>query len=201
VGTAVQHESGAQARIIAAARTLFATRGFHQTAMADLAQEAQVSVGAIYRSFDGKAAIIRAIVVLDTREMLVEIHELLDRVRSGQLAVDAAIDQIILHQLCRGDEALAHDILAEGHRNPDVAEAIADFFVQYRAAFRDLARFANPRLSDEDLDAAEELLLAYMFGLAHRGLSRPRLDDQAAARLATCFILRALGTDRPPHAG
>jgi TetR/AcrR family transcriptional repressor of uid operon len=195
--TAVQHEGGAQARIIAAARTLFATRGFHQTAMADLAQEAQVSVGAIYRSFDGKAAIIRAIIVLDTHEMLAEIHGLLDRVRDGQLAIDAAIDQIILHQLCRGDEALAHDILAEGHRNPDVAEAIADFLVQYRAAFRELARFANARLSEQDLDAAGELLLAYMFGLAHRRLSRPGLDEQAAAKLATCFILRALGAEIP----
>ena len=40
-----------------AARSLIAERGFHQTAMADIAKEAKVSVGAIYRAFENKADI------------------------------------------------------------------------------------------------------------------------------------------------
>ena len=62
---AVQRDIGARERIVAAARCLFSSRGFHQTAMADLAKEAKVSVGAIYRSFESKADIVRAIIVAD----------------------------------------------------------------------------------------------------------------------------------------
>jgi AcrR family transcriptional regulator len=49
--SAVQHEVDGRARILTAARSLFSSKGFHQTSMAQLASAAQVSVGQIYRLF------------------------------------------------------------------------------------------------------------------------------------------------------
>ncbi len=192
MGTAVQHEGSVQDRIVVAARHLFSTRGFHQTAMADLAAEAKVSVGAIYRSFEGKADIIKAIVAADTERWLGELQDFPGRVRSGAVTGEGALTELILWQLSESDETLGLEILAEGHRNPAVAGTIGIFCEQYRAVFRELARLINPALPDEDLDGAEELLLAMMFGLGHRNLSRPRLDEQATARIAARLILKAL---------
>jgi TetR/AcrR family transcriptional repressor of uid operon len=61
--SAVQHEMGSRERIVSSARHLFATQGFHQTPMSELAVAAGVSVGQIYRLFTGKNAVIQAIVI------------------------------------------------------------------------------------------------------------------------------------------
>lgn len=180
-------------RIVAAARHLFATRGFHQTAMADLAAEANVSVGAIYRSFPSKAEIIRAIIASDTEESLIELKATYDDVAAGRISVADALERTVLGELNNNEQALSHEILAEGHRNPDVADTIGAFCGRYRAIFRDLVRLANPALSEEELDGACELLLACMFGFSHANLSRPCISREDTARMARRMILRSLG--------
>lgn len=194
---AVQQETGARGRIVAAARHLFSTQGFHQTSMAELAHEARVSVGAIYRLFKGKADIIEAIVQEDSAGRLEEITELHERVRMGILTIEAALTQIALRALSGGDEALSFEILAEAHRNPEVASMITDLCLHYRSGFRDLVQLINPDLSDIHLNAAEELLLACMFGLGHRNLSSPRLGAPETAALTARMIIDAL-SGMPP---
>jgi Transcriptional regulator len=54
-------ESKRQA-ILAAAKRLFAARGFHGTSVSDLAREIDLPVGSIYTYFDSKEAIVRTIV-------------------------------------------------------------------------------------------------------------------------------------------
>jgi TetR/AcrR family transcriptional repressor of uid operon len=189
---ALQQKKCVETRVVEAARSLFAERGFHQTAMADIAKKANVSVGAIYRAFESKADIIDAIVVSDTEQILGDLNKDADRARSGQAAIDTVIEQIILRRLREGHTALIHEVLAEGHRNPRVGETISRFYVQYRAIFRELALIASPDLSGEDLDGAEELLLAHLFSMTHRALTQPKLDIEATARVSTKLILRAL---------
>ncbi|MDE8653122.1 TetR/AcrR family transcriptional regulator [Novosphingobium album (ex Liu et al. 2023)] len=190
-------------RVVAAARRLFAARGFHQTAMADLAAEAQVSVGTIYRVFAGKADIIRAIIVADSERIFAELNHDIDRALSGEAPVEAVIEQIVERHLAEQADALVHEALAEAHRDEKVAALIGHFFARYREIVRRLVGLANPRLSERELDAAEELMIACLFGLGHRTLIRPRLDPDEAARIITGMILSALGhaaADSPPTA-
>lgn len=194
---AVQHEGGARWRIVNAARTLFATQGFHQTAMAELAVEAKVSVGAIYRLFKGKAEIIEAIVREDSAARLEEIEHQCEQVKQGLISAETALRQIALRQLSGGEEGLSFEILAEAHRNRDVAAAITGLCSNYRRVFRDLACLINPQLGTIDLDAAEELLLACMFGLGHRNLSGPRLGVEETAALTARMIVASLGGLKP----
>lgn len=189
---AVQRENGARERIVAAARHLFAARGFHQTAMADLAKEAKVSVGALYRSFDNKADIIRAIIRDDRERALNDLTLLSEGLSEGKLTVEQALEQLVLAQFSHKEDALAHEIMAEAHRNDDVADGIGDFCGHFRGMLGRIIHFANPALADEELTGVEELLLASMFGFAHRKLSRPELDEETTARIATKLILKAL---------
>jgi len=191
--TAVQQKSASQQRIIAAARQLFAERGFHQTAMADLAKEASVSVGAIYRSYSSKADIILDIILVDSREALAELQADADMVRKDAVPVEAALEQIILRCLSYKDGALMHEILAEAHRNPQVAASISDFHVSYREIFSELAQLARPSLSGDELEGVVELLLVCLFGLGHQGLTRPNMDEATTAKVMTRLILQALG--------
>lgn len=189
---AVQRDAGARERIVAAARCLFASRGFHQTAMADLAKEAKVSVGAIYRSFESKADIVRAIIVADTQQTLEKLNGLCAGLCEGQQTLEQVLEQFILAQFAPKEEALSHEILAEAHRNADVAGTIGDFCCTYRQIIGRIVEVANPNLSPEDREGAKELLLACMFGFAHRNLARPQLDAATTARIATRLILQAL---------
>lgn len=193
---AAQHETGSRDRIVAAARHLFSTRGFHQTPMSELAAVAQVSVGQVYRLFKGKNDIICAIVEDNAEEGFEEIEALNEQVKAGALTIEAGFTRLALVALSEVDQALSFEILAEAHRNPDVGATIAALCDRYRSIVRNLASVANPRLSEADLDAAEELLLACMFGLGHRNISAPRLPvDETAIQTARMIVaaLRALG--------
>ncbi len=188
-----QHrELASRSRIIAAARHLFSTRGFHQTAIADLAEEANVSVGLIYRQFKGKSDIILAIVQENTDERIRAMSELRDRVNDGVLTIEEGLTELAMLALCEGDEALSFEILAEAHRNREVALAVSGLCGRYRAALRDIAVVAHRRIPEAKLDAAEELLLACMFGLGHSNISAPRLSAIQTAEQTARMILAAL---------
>lgn len=183
---------GSRERIVAAARHLFATQGFHQTPMSELAVAAGVSVGQIYRLFTGKNAVIQAIVMEDTAAKMTELQAMNASVKSGELTIEEGFVALAQRALSKGDEALSFEIMAEAHRNADVADTIADLCRDFRRMIRELACVANPDLSDNDLEGAEELILAFMFGLGHRTLSRPRLSESETARLTGRMILAAV---------
>ncbi|MGW8203151.1 TetR/AcrR family transcriptional regulator [Sphingomonas bisphenolicum] len=190
---AVQQEKNGRVRILAAARTLFDSHGFHQTAMAELAVAAQVSVGQIYRLFKSKEDIIEALVHDDADQWCGEMAEIQMRMDAGELTIVDTFELLLLHTIDEKDEALSFDILAESFRNPAVADTIGAMCQRFRTYIRYFACAANDKLSGEALDAAEEMILACLFGLGHRSVSRPRLSASSAARLTAEMIVTALG--------
>src|SRR3712207_5538086 len=55
------HLAARRQQIVDAARVCFARNGFHTTSMQDVIREAKLSVGAVYRYFDSKEALIEAV--------------------------------------------------------------------------------------------------------------------------------------------
>lgn len=189
---AVKQKPDSRSLILSAARHLFAARGFHQTAMSELAAEAQVSVGQIYRSFKNKNDIIVAIVGDDMVELLGELEEVLRRVRAAEMSVREAFEKLVSDNLSEHEGGLGFEILAEAHRNPVVGDRISALLKPCCATLRALACETNKSLSDHDLDAAEELLLACLFGLGHRPLSRHKRDFMATVPEIARMMERAL---------
>ena len=56
-----EHIEARKGQILDAAWNCFARNGYHRTTMQDIATEAAISAGAIYRYFDGKEAVLAAI--------------------------------------------------------------------------------------------------------------------------------------------
>ncbi|MDI1297049.1 MAG: helix-turn-helix domain containing protein [bacterium] len=189
---AVQHELGGRDRILTAARSLFTNHGFHQTSVAELASAAQVSVGQIYRLFKGKEDIIAAIVQADSEAREAEIAVLQRNLNAGTMTIEQTFEQLLLFAVDGHDEALSFDILAEAFRNDAVGEMIGAMCLRLRQYIRDFACAANPNLSGEALDGAEEMILACIFGLGHRSLSRPKLSATQTARRSGQMIVAAL---------
>jgi TetR/AcrR family transcriptional repressor of uid operon len=181
-----------RAKVISAARHLFSSRGFHQTAMSDLADDAQISVGTIYRLFKSKADLIEAIVDEDAEKRLRACAALSLQAKLGHIDLEDALTEFALSQISSHNEALSFEILAEAHRNEQVARVIGRLCGQYRGLVSDLVRLAHPDIEAAEAEAAEELLLAWTFGLGHRSLSNPKQSPDIAARSTAKLIVRAL---------
>jgi TetR/AcrR family transcriptional repressor of uid operon len=190
--SALQHKTSARDRIIASAKQLFGEHGFHQTAMADLAETAQVSVGTIYRTFPGKSEIIRAIIVADTQETLDELQADIARVEQGEAERGAAVNAMIMRCMSKHGEALAHEIVAECHRNAELAELIVCVCGKFRDQLRVLARLLQPKADAVQIEGAAELFLACLFGMGSREFTKPVLGDAQTAAAVTDLILKAL---------
>jgi len=189
---AVQHDLCSRDRIVATARHLFSTQGFHKTAMSELAQSAEVSVGQIYRLFTGKDAIIQAIVLEDAESKRDELAKICKDATEGRTTIEVAFVELARRALSKGDEALSFEIMAEAHRNAGVADSIGGLCQGFRDVISELACVANPALTATELEGAEELVLAFMFGLGHRTLSRPQLSEDETARLTGRMMVAAV---------
>ena len=188
----MQQKVPTKERIVAAARQLFSERGFHRTAMADLADHAQVSVGTIYRSFANKSEIVRAIVEADTQDTLERLREDIDKVRDGTITGATAIEQLIFEWISNRSDALEHEIVAEGHRNPEIAGILTEICGQFRDLFRDLARILRPDMDEPEIEGVTEILLACLFGMGNREFTQPHLCEQDTAAIVTRLILHSL---------
>jgi TetR/AcrR family transcriptional regulator, repressor for uid operon len=190
--TALRQSIPARERVVASAKRLFSERGFHRTAMADLAQDAQVSVGAIYRSFASKSEIIRAIIQADTEETLGELRNCIDQVRNGSVSGHATVEQMVLQWVSKRTDPLNHEIVAEAHRNLEVAQMVSSTCGQFRGLLRDLATLLKTGLTEAEIEGIAELLLACLFGMGNREFTAPRLNEAQTAATVTRILLQGV---------
>jgi TetR/AcrR family transcriptional regulator, repressor for uid operon len=183
---------GGRAKVIEAARSLFQECGFHQTRMAELSERAGVSVGQIYRLFASKAEMIAAIIAEDTDARIARLEQIHQAVVSGACSAREGLRTAALDALNQGEQALTFEILAEGFRNPEIGEEIGDLCDRYRAILREIILSAEASIEGDRLAAAEEMLLAILFGLGNRTLSRPPLSAEVTADYAADMVLAML---------
>jgi AcrR family transcriptional regulator len=180
-------------RILDAAQECFIGQGFHAASMATIAATAGMSAGLIYRYFEGKNAIVLAIIARE-----------LERARGRIAALHASTD--LLQGLMEAFEdfqarsalmsaALLLEMSAEGTRVPQIAEALAASDAQVRA---DIAAWLArpPGEGGRGIAREEARRRALMMQLAVGGLilhaaRQPALDRrelrQALAPLVAAF--------------
>ncbi len=112
-------------QILDAALSCFAKRGFHQTSMHDISEEAGISVGLIYRYFANKEAVIAGI----ADEHKKRVQDLLVRARQAPTLMDA-LEILFTAHCCENSpqvvSAFVVDLFAEAGRNPALAELVRD---------------------------------------------------------------------------
>jgi TetR/AcrR family transcriptional repressor of uid operon len=185
-------EDGGRERVVTTARSLFQQKGFHQTAMAELSEKAGISVGQIYRLFANKGEMIAAIIDDDADALICRLAAIRDAVARGEQTAREGFRQAVLQAMSADNEALTFDILAEGFRNPVVNCTIGILCDRYRTMLREIILSADPSLQGARLMAAEEIMLALLFGLGNRTLSRPQLSVEDTADHAADLILHML---------
>ena len=187
--------------IVDRARELFAERGFATTSMADLVAATGMSVGALYRYFPSKAALVAAVVEgrdgqraaaseddqpADAQGGGFDEHE-----RAGEL-VDRLLGYVTDAPRARGHARLVVQVWAEAALSRDVAALSRQRHAALRGHLADvLAREG----SVADPGTTAELVLAALIGVATLNAVDHELDVAAVGQ-----VLRRLVDDpQLPH--
>ncbi len=167
--------------ILSSAERCFARAGFHRTTMQDIAREAQMSPGNLYRYFPSKAEMVQGLVMRDRAMMNERIEKFRNAsdFRSGFL------------QLCRSficDEPVERVVLwieiwIESVHNPTIAEVVtrcdAEIFMQINTIYQEA--MLNGHLPKTfNLAAFHQLIMSVSNGLHAQRCLDPDFDGEWA---------------------
>jgi TetR/AcrR family transcriptional repressor of uid operon len=191
-----QIDSGSdrRAQILDAALVCFAKRGFHQTSMHDIAAEAGISVGLIYRYFENKEAVISAMADQHKKE----ISEVLQRARQAPTLLES-VEILFTAHCCENEprviSAFVVDLYAEASRNPRVADLVRDVLHTAMDGLTDLiARAPEAQAAAHGLSPTElaELIYAVARGMLMLDVLRPQQMTAAERRERQLEVTRRL---------
>ena len=191
------HEATPRERIINAARKLFGSKGFHTTRTAELATEAAVSPGQVYRHFDSKEDIVLAVADDKARAGLVELHAIFDAVERGEFSIFDGIKALAATRLGDPEGGLFFEIIAEACRDSLAAERLRTVIENYHDAIRRLVMLTKPDRPDDELDAYVDLMQACLIGLYIHPAIGVVADPEKTSHNIARLMIRALGLAQP----
>lgn len=186
--------------ILEAAAICFVERGFHQTSMQEICDQAGMSPGALYRYFKSKAEIIEAIAEEDQRET----RDFIQQIEQSESFIDGflhAAESRINIALKQHYAPLVIEILAEAARNPKVAKKFIANDKQMKTALTKLIKTAikngsvNPNLKP---DATAELLISIIEGIEGRAILNPGFKLRSVSAMLEQLIHRFLNPKKTP---
>jgi len=187
-----QAEHARRDHIAAAAERAFVRHGFHAATMQQVAEEAGMSAGNLYRYFASKEALVEGICFLDQSERGGAFHAL---ARSDDLlgTLEAMLRENVLNKP-RHKTVLFLEITAEAARNPRIAEMIRANDVEVIEGLAGLVEVAKANgHAAPALDAhfAARLMFTYVGGLFRRRALDANFDIEAEVAMTTA-LMRAL---------
>jgi AcrR family transcriptional regulator len=166
-------------RLLAAARGVFARRGYHGASVEEIAAEAGFSTGALYSNFDGKEDLFRALM---DRELDAHAAEIAAAVRERPSVAERATGgaDIWMAMIAREPDLLMllMEFWAYGVRDAEVRPKVAARFAQMRELLTTLIA-EGAREFDLELTIPAEQLAAAIDALAD-GIARQKLADPDA---------------------
>jgi AcrR family transcriptional regulator len=165
-------------RLLKAAAAVFARQGYDGTKIMDVVRESGLSTGAVYGRFRSKNDLLReAIVSRSTsaaRTGAEGLERVADFIAAGVARTDAPLSDT---------EALRLEAYVTARREPEVAQALADAYAQFRARVAPLAETARrDGTVGDDIDPEAVVFLVRILHLGlllHRASGLPGPDESA----------------------
>jgi TetR/AcrR family transcriptional repressor of uid operon len=186
--------SDRRSQILDAALVCFAKRGFHQASMHDIAAEADISVGLIYRYFENKEAVISAMADRHKKE----ISDVLQRARLAPTLLES-LEILFTAHCCENEprviSAFVVDLYAEASRNPRVADLVRDVLQTAMGGVTELiSRAPEAQNTTHGLSPIElaELIFAVARGMLMLDVLRPHEMTPTERRERQLAVTRRL---------
>ena len=185
-------------KIIDTARRLFDSKGFHSTTTAELAIEAGISIGLIYRHFSSKDDIILTITEQNVEANIAHRDAILDGVKRGALSVFDGIKAIAYSRLTDPEIGLFFEVLTESCRSLQVKERVGTLAKMYREGIQEFVLLARPDATPQKREAYVDLMIACFIGLCYRpAVGIAENPDKTSHEIAS-LLMTALGLEEPP---
>ena len=188
-------------RILEAASDLFAERGFASASMSAIAEQADLTTGALYGHFEGKAELLLAVVERALRELpMTQLLEVPDRPVSESDFLPRMASEYADPRLQRVRRLAVEAHTAAG-RDKRVAELVSDSNLRVARGVRAVLDQAlgpgTSPSSDKDREYAARMLLVVVMGLQHLDtLDATLIGDPDWIRYLEAGVARLL--ERPP---
>ncbi|HEX9115511.1 MAG TPA: TetR/AcrR family transcriptional regulator [Anaerolineae bacterium] len=188
-----EHALARRQQIIDAAYRCFARKGFHQTTMRDIYEEAQLSPGAVYHYFESKHDIIAASFNFDYERSI----SLFTAARASDDPLGALKDLLgFLFDGLKGASALGASRVnvqgwGEALINPSLLETVRRTLNIYRDATTQIIRRAQSRGQidrEADPGALANALISLYYGLELQLALEPDLDVEKYAEVARALL-------------
>jgi AcrR family transcriptional regulator len=177
--TREQSKAHTRERLLDAARSVFASSGFHGASVEEIASTAGYSTGALYSNFDGKEDLFLVLMEREIEEHAREIAEAVAR-RDSVSGRATGGAQVWMKMIEREPELLLlfMEFWAYGVREPDVRPKVAARFAQVRQLLTRLIADSAHEF-DLELQIPAEQLAVVIDALAD-GIARQKLADPEA---------------------
>lgn len=178
-------EEERRAHILAAAERAFVRYGFHAATMSQVADEAGMSAGNLYRYFPSKEAIVEGLCLADQVKRS-ENFAALASAKDLKAAMRDALREHVLRSP-REKARMIVEIWAESGRNPRVAEFTRRLDGDVLEGMTELIELAKSKgAAAETLDArfASSVLFSIVTGIFRRVALEPDFDVDAESKMA-----------------
>jgi TetR/AcrR family transcriptional regulator, repressor for uid operon len=172
-------------RVLDAAEVCFVRNGFHRTTMQDLAREAQMSAGNIYRYFDSKESVVLGLAERAKSDAMAFVETFADS-QNRRAVLSGIIDR---HYVSLPYEAavLCVDLWSEATRNPVLADMMRQFEQEERAWFVDMFG-ALAKSADCSAEDAFAVIYTILKGVIVSKAVDPNYDGTAVAAQLEALI-------------
>jgi AcrR family transcriptional regulator len=177
--TREERRAETRTRLIAAARVVFARRGFQAATVEEIAEEAGVTTGALYSNFKGKEDLFLTLVEERVDPRLAKVYEALEaELADGAPPLEAARRFVAMLRQERDAFLLLIDFWGQAVRDPKAAERFAERHARLRVI---VARLLNSATDDRQNEATlpPEQLATILIVLAN-GFAIERLANPGA---------------------
>ena len=189
-----QQKRDTRAKLLAAAATCFAEKGYAGCSVADIARQAGVAQGAMYVHFKNKEALFIAMIAGEHAQGTEKARQALE-VSPFLEGIVGIMESCIRDVGFPVDHRLWTEILAVTAREPAIRKAFAASDKAMRAVFAELLRKAADAgeiARDLDFDAVAVWLYALVDGLIARTADDTDFDFQQHAATFETLVRRAL---------
>ncbi len=197
-----ERRNSTRRRILNAAIGVFAEKGYHDTAVDDIAHASETSKGAIYFHFPNKQGIFLALVEYLASQLIERMESAIETEKGGIAKVEAALSSVL--EAFAAHRSLARILLVEvvglGHGFDPKLLAVRVNLTQSIKRHLDRA-VADGAIPPQDTETAARVWLGAINEVVVRWLyasPAERLEDSLPSLSA--LLLRSVGYDRGPGA-
>jgi AcrR family transcriptional regulator len=192
-----------RATILAAAERAFLQKGFHAASMQDVAAEAGMSPGNLYRYFPSKEAIVAGLCACD-QETLASDFNVLATCGDPLGAIELMLRKHLVEEPRERFQMIV-EIWAEATRKPEIAELCVGIDSHVRGGLAQVVEGAK-RMglapADVDVDFVVRTMMTIVIGLFKRRAHEAQFNGDAELALALAVIKAAMqGQIRPVVVG